>query len=541
MELIDFKSSCKDCCNKTTKLEGCASGVSYILYVDDTSIPATLRYRNLQTGVETSVAPTGFVLGSCIDLLTNATEVVMGATTPLVGSPAPTGSKLLYNTTLNKVTAANVGGFWIDVIDGDLNISGTSATGHTIGAFTDEQGIITELRETITSLGTPTLDTLTNILSIPYTDETGAVITRTVDLAGLAIDINVQSFSIDSTNGELIITETDGTTHTVDIFPVAATNGLSPIGDAIGLGGTLIQDTIIEQDDFNYQIIDTPKGSSYSLNNGFQTFSTNDTINSLTLTDTPFTSDLFISNVDLSSVNVNGNKSITLDVANGGITDAVTMNAANATSTQSATFRKFDNASIDNVTTGEDSYYTNNGLGGSIIERELVGVGSVGTNKDITNTENDFIRLQSEVATTNADPSYKIIASKTVGAGSIVNEFEVKRESISSTAYPNTRDDSATTPPINFLYTNSTGVHQSAPISVILSLLIQEDFVTTDLTIGDTDVTATTLSTILQVYRNGRLCQKTEYSIAGLVVTFVDPFGASGGAVFSETVSLIGY
>lgn len=116
MELANY-SSCNDCCDKTTMMEGCASNVSYILYVDDTSIPAVLRYKNLSTGVESSIAPVGFILGSCADLLINGIEVIQGVSDPVIGSNAPSGSKLFYNTSTNKITQANVNGVWVAVTE----------------------------------------------------------------------------------------------------------------------------------------------------------------------------------------------------------------------------------------------------------------------------------------------------------------------------------------------------------------------------------------------------------------------------------------
>jgi hypothetical protein len=166
MELIDFKSSCKDCCDKTTKVEGCASGVSYILYVDDTAIPATLRYRNLQTGTETSTAPTNFVLGNCIDAMVNATEVLVGDTKPTAGTAAPTGSKLYYDTTTNKITSANVDGFWVDISDSSFSFSNILATGNKILTITDSEGNETDVYETITDV-----TAITN--GFRYTNESG--------------------------------------------------------------------------------------------------------------------------------------------------------------------------------------------------------------------------------------------------------------------------------------------------------------------------------------------------------------------------------
>jgi len=57
----------------------------------------------------------------------------------------------------------------------------------------------------------------------------------------------------------------------------------------------------------------------------------------------------------------------------------------------------------------------------------------------------------------------------TITGAANYNTFAVYENSIKSTAYPQTRDDSGTTPPINFLYTDANGVVQSAPTALIAS------------------------------------------------------------------------
>nr|WP_293845138.1 hypothetical protein [uncultured Arsenicibacter sp.] len=56
-----------------------------------------------------------------------------------------------------------------------------------------------------------------NTLSVPFQKADGTTVTRTVDLSSLALDINVQSATIDA-NGNLVITETDGQAHTVNLL-----------------------------------------------------------------------------------------------------------------------------------------------------------------------------------------------------------------------------------------------------------------------------------------------------------------------------------
>ena len=51
--------------------------------------------------------------------------------------------------------------------------------------------------------------------------------------------------------------------------------------------------------------------------------------------------------------------------------------------------------------------------------------------------------------------------------GTTNNTVSIYDNSIKSTAYPQTRDDSGTTPPVNFLYTDANGVVQSAPTAAV--------------------------------------------------------------------------
>lgn len=134
-------------------------------------------------------------------------------------------------------------------------------TGHKIADYTNESGAVVAIDETVTALGTPTL--AGNILTIPYTDENGVVNNRTVNLSALAIDINVASLSYNPVTGEITLTETDSTTHVIDIgppisqFTVAGTSG-SP--ETIDGGDTLTLST--DQPsllDFNVQPTDTVK------------------------------------------------------------------------------------------------------------------------------------------------------------------------------------------------------------------------------------------------------------------------------------------
>jgi len=58
-------------------------------------------------------------------------------------------------------------------------------------------------------------------------------------------------------------------------------------------------------------------------------------------------------------------------------------------------------------------------------------------------------------------------AGMSVSDGTTQNDFNVNTTDITVSQYPNTRDDSGVTPPINFLYTDANGVVQSAPTALI--------------------------------------------------------------------------
>lgn len=112
----------------------------------------------------------------------------------------------------------------------------------------------------------------------------------------------------------------------------------------------------------------------------------------------------------------------------------------------------------------------------------------------------------------------KIIADKD-GVGT--QEITIDTDSITSDAYPNTRDDSGVTTPVNFLYTDVNGKILSTTLSQILSSEIKDT---------QTGITGTTLTlpsvpnvSTLKVFRNGVLLDEgagNDYTVSGAVVTF---------------------
>lgn len=111
------------------------------------------------------------------------------------------------------------------------------------GGLTISDGNTVDLCPTVKACETQTtLDSVilspSNILTIQYTGENGVAQTQTVDLSALAIDINIASVSFNPLTGDLTVTETDSTVHTVTIAPFVETvttlTGVQATGKVIG-------------------------------------------------------------------------------------------------------------------------------------------------------------------------------------------------------------------------------------------------------------------------------------------------------------------
>ena len=95
-----------------------------------------------------------------------------------------------------------------------------------------------------------------------------------------------------------------------------------------------------------------------------------------------------------------------------------------------------------------------------------------GTNAYIYSSSNENVAGVSDISgnyTQIKQNTASPISTEIVTRGVTQNAFTVYENTIASTAYPQTRDDSGTTPPINFLYTDANGVVQSAPTALIAS------------------------------------------------------------------------
>ena len=168
MELINFLPDNGSCSPSKKIVEGCASGVSYMVAIcqDGCDPTPTLTYINMSTGLGETEAPDDFVLGNCIDARATAEEVLVGDEKPEVGDLAPTGSKLFFDTVSNKITHANVDGVWVEIADSSLTFSDILASGNKILTITDADGNETEVFETITDV-----TAITN--GFRYTNESG--------------------------------------------------------------------------------------------------------------------------------------------------------------------------------------------------------------------------------------------------------------------------------------------------------------------------------------------------------------------------------
>lgn len=112
-------------------------------------------------------------------------------------------------------------------------MSSELSAGHKIGEHTDVAGNTVELFETVTIVDGENFNATTNVLSFDYTDEAGTTKTVEFDLTALAIDINVASMTYDPATGNLVVTETDGTPHSVTIAASATPDYLTCAGNVL--------------------------------------------------------------------------------------------------------------------------------------------------------------------------------------------------------------------------------------------------------------------------------------------------------------------
>ena len=132
-----------------------------------------------------------------------------------------------------------------------------------------------------------------------------------------------------------------------------------------------------------------------------------------------------------------------------------------------------------------DNVHTVSGLETHIEQsNNIAGIGGEGVGFWSKDTSNYLSALYSSggIAATSAQDAANTQFARTINIAGIgnqasvisvsdgvtQNDFMVDKNNISSTQYPQTRDDSGITPPINFLYTDGSGVFQSAPLTEAL-------------------------------------------------------------------------
>ena len=140
----------------------------------------------------------------CIDLcsINNADDIQFT-------SLEVTGDTLSLTLTINGVPTTQSVVLPANIVTTMTN----TVVGNLIGTYTNEVGVAVDINETITIIGTPTL--INNILTIPFTNETGVTSNVIVDLSPLAVDISIQGIVYNPTTNTWIITQTDGSTSTI--------------------------------------------------------------------------------------------------------------------------------------------------------------------------------------------------------------------------------------------------------------------------------------------------------------------------------------
>ena len=284
-----------------------------------------------------------------------------------------------------------------------------SPTQGTVLSDTGTDAIIPSVTVTDAGLATPSL--LANS-HVPVTTTAGTVTITQSGTDNQTLKADITGIS-GATAGQ--IPSTDGAGNVVWTTPTSSTadNGLTETLGNIQLGGTLIQDTVIDQAGFKLDV--------YNNTSGITTH--------ITQTDT------FLG----------------LPVAGVGTaaTDAGNMTAYQFSGDFGGVLR--NQIGVQDFT-GADTHNTSiqqNAVAGNTYTKIVSTDGASSTYSQLQVKEN----------------STEIVAND----GTNVNTLTVEADKLIVSQYPNTRDDSGVTPPINFLYTNGSGDFLSAPTSGIVA------------------------------------------------------------------------
>jgi hypothetical protein len=121
---------------------------------------------------------------------------------------------LTYNTTNGIIEHKDIASL-VSANETNTTVTGLQTAGHTIGTINNEDNVPFVIKESVSVLGTPTLTG--NVLTIPFTNETGVLSNVTVNLAQLALDVKVASVNYDPATQDIVITNSDGTSFTIDL------------------------------------------------------------------------------------------------------------------------------------------------------------------------------------------------------------------------------------------------------------------------------------------------------------------------------------
>jgi hypothetical protein len=110
-----------------------------------------------------------------------------------------------------------------------------TVTGHKIADYTNEENTVVAINETVTVLGQPTYDG-TN-LSIPYTDETGTLVTKVVSLANTS-GVSVYFDSTDPATATIFDTENPPVTNNDTLKEVSTNTYYGSDGSVWSWNGT---------------------------------------------------------------------------------------------------------------------------------------------------------------------------------------------------------------------------------------------------------------------------------------------------------------
>jgi hypothetical protein len=380
----------------------------------------TVTFTN-EAGIATTI--------NIVDLLVTTVELfTVNAGTTNVSTDNSLGEQ--------TVTVGDILHFWSS--NGSINFN--VQAGSVVTDFNTESSIIpytptfpltsTNVQDAIDELANNTHVPVTTVdsLTIDFTQSGVNNQTITADLVGANT----------ATIGQIPTSDGSGSiTWTTPATVVLADNGLTEVSGTIKLGGTLIEDTTITQAAYNIEFNSVQTdGRTTEIHAG------NDVINA-----------------GVKGVGFTSEKSGILGylftgdaTATGGFSNQTSVGLTNF-STENATLTFFENAGS---------------IGGAVSVNSLNGATSFDfSDNGNTNISSNNSSTNNTISTSHttdiATPEYRISVITPLTTQQVV----VSPDNVSMSKYPNTRDDSGISTPINFLYTDPSGIMQSAPTSLL--------------------------------------------------------------------------